>query len=275
MPIMSSEPERGLHQYRRAAESFGDNAERYDRARPSYPAEMVERIAGASPGRDVLDVGCGTGIAARLFQDVGCRVLGVDVDARMAEVARRGGLDVEVAKFEEWDAAGRRFDTVIAGQAWHWVDPAKGAVKAAQVLKPGGRLAAFWNVHQPAPEAVQAFAAIFERMVPGVPVYNPKVPAAEVYSALIGKTADGISGTGAFTDPEHWRFEWDRHYTRDEWLDQLPTIGVVADLSDDAVRALAAEVGQAIDRLGGGLHIEYTTMVLTAVRTDQRSAPSL
>jgi enoyl-CoA hydratase/carnithine racemase len=35
----------------------------------------VDRIIAASPGRDVLDVGCGTGISARLFAAAGCRVL--------------------------------------------------------------------------------------------------------------------------------------------------------------------------------------------------------
>jgi len=61
-------------------------------------------VAG-SPGRDVLDVGCGTGIAARQFQAAGCRVLGVDPDARMAGLARRSGLEVQVATFETWDPA--------------------------------------------------------------------------------------------------------------------------------------------------------------------------
>ena len=80
-------------------------------------------IIGESRGLDVLDVGTGTGVAAPHFQAAGCRVLGVDVDARMAGFARRTGLAVEVATFEEWDPAGRTFDTVIAGQARHWVDP--------------------------------------------------------------------------------------------------------------------------------------------------------
>ena len=47
-------------------------------------------------------------MSARLFQAAGCRVLGVDPDPRMAGLARENGLDVEVATFEEWDAAGRR-----------------------------------------------------------------------------------------------------------------------------------------------------------------------
>src|SRR3984957_3579617 len=112
---------------RRVAESFGADAGRYDRARPGYPAAMVDRIVAESPGRDVVDAGCGTGISARLFQGAGCRVLGVDPDPRMADMARKSGLEVEMAKFEQWDAAGRTFDAVIAGQAWHWVDMAAGA----------------------------------------------------------------------------------------------------------------------------------------------------
>src|SRR6516165_12487746 len=95
------------HQHRQVAESFGADAERYDRARPGYPGALVERIVAASPGLDVLDVGVGTGIAARQLQAAGCRVLGVDPDARMAGLARRLGIEAEVATFEAWDPAGR------------------------------------------------------------------------------------------------------------------------------------------------------------------------
>jgi SAM-dependent methyltransferase len=102
------------HQARQLAESFGTDPERYDRTRPRYPDAMVRRIIAASPGPDMLDVGCGTGIAARQFQAAGCTVLGVEIDPRMAEFARETRLEVEVAKFEDWDLAGRRFDAVIS-----------------------------------------------------------------------------------------------------------------------------------------------------------------
>src|SRR5689334_123682 len=109
MPILPSEPvpANEPHRHRTVAESFGSNAERYDRARPGYPAALIDRIVAGSPGRDVLDVGCGTGIAARLFQAAGCTVLGVDPDERMADLARRYGVPVEVATFETWDPAGQ------------------------------------------------------------------------------------------------------------------------------------------------------------------------
>lgn len=102
------------HRHRQVAESFGADPGRYDWARPGYPGALVEQIVEGSPGLGVLDVGCGTGIAARQFQSAGCRVLGVDPDARMADLARQSGVEVEVAAFEAWDRAGRVFDAVIA-----------------------------------------------------------------------------------------------------------------------------------------------------------------
>src|SRR5213080_1142121 len=95
-PLPSEGAPREAHRARAMAESFGVDPERYDRARPRYPDALVERIVAASPGRGVLDVGCGTGIEARQFQAAGCTVLGVDPDARMAEFARRTGVEVEV-----------------------------------------------------------------------------------------------------------------------------------------------------------------------------------
>lgn len=57
-------PEPEPHRHRQVAESFGTDTERYDRTRPPYPDALVDRIVAASPGTDVLDVGCGTGIEA-------------------------------------------------------------------------------------------------------------------------------------------------------------------------------------------------------------------
>ena len=161
---------RPSHAYRQVAEGFGADAGRYDRARPGYPAALVDRIVAASPGRDVLDVGCGTGISSRLFQAAGAVVLGIDPDPRMADLARRAGTQAEVAKFEDWDPAGRSFDAVVAAQAWHWVDPVAGAAQAAAVLRPGGRLAVFWNAFEPPRELREAFAEVYRRVLPELAV---------------------------------------------------------------------------------------------------------
>jgi len=250
------------------AESFGADPERYDRARPRYPQAMVERIVAASPGPDVVDVGCGTGIAARQFEAAGCRVLGVEPDERMAQWARRRGLEVDVATFETWDPAGRAFDAVVSGQSWHWVDPVAGTAKAAQALRPGGRLAVFWNVDQPPPELAHAFAEVYHRAIPdSLAAGRWKTTGSDAYSMLCTRAADGIRQAGAFTDPQQWQFDWQRSYARDEWLDQLPTQGGHNQFPPATLEQVLAGIGAAIDTMGGGFTMRYTTMVVTAART--------
>ncbi|MFC4911736.1 class I SAM-dependent methyltransferase [Actinomadura gamaensis] len=257
---------REAHQAREMAESFGSAAERYDRARPGYPDALIRRIAAAAPGRDVLDVGCGTGIASRQFQAAGCTVLGVDVDARMAAVARSRGLDVEVARFEEWDPAGRTFDAVVSATTWHWLEPDAAAARAASVLRPDGVLAAFWHVFEPQPEAAEAFAAVYARVVPELGALARPQAAASGYSAIEEKASGGIRATSAFTAPESWTYEWTRDYTRDEWLDHVPTTGAAPHIPEPKMTELLAGLGDAVDALGGSFTMNFTTRALVAVR---------
>jgi SAM-dependent methyltransferase len=105
---------------------------------------------------------------ARQSQAAGCKVLGVEPDARMAEFAQRGGVDVEVSTFEAWEAAGREFDAVVSGESWLWVDPVAGAAKAAEVLGPGGRLAVFWITGRPSEGVDEAFAGGLPSSLAGV-----------------------------------------------------------------------------------------------------------
>jgi len=248
------------------AESFGTDAERYDRARPEYPVELVAEVVAASPGPDFLDVGCGTGIEARQFRAAGCRVLGVDPDARMAGFARRGGIEVEVATFEDWEPAGRVFDAVVAGQAWHWVDPVAGPAKAAQVLRPGGLLAVFAHVFQPPAVVADALAAAIRRVLPDSPFAGESRSAADIYDVMFTRFADGIREAGGFGDPQRWRFGWERSYTRDEWLDFLPTTGGLTRLPPDVLAEVLAGVGDAIDGIGGGFVLPYTTLAVAATK---------
>lgn len=250
------------------AESFGVDPQRYDQARPGYPDALMARIVAGSPGPEVLDVGTGTGIAARQLEAAGCTVLGVEPDARMAEFARARGLPVEVATFEVWRPAGRTFDAVTAAQAWHWVDPVAGAVKAAQVLRPGGRLAIFGHVYEPPAEVAEPFAAAFRRAVPDSPFNNrPAESPLAMYQAGYAKFADAIRETGLFGEPEQWRFDWELAYTRDQWLALLPTTGGLTRLHRDTTAEILDAVGAAIDSMGGGFTMGYSTLATSAVRS--------
>ena len=255
------------HLHRQVAEGFGADAGRYDRARPTYPADLISRLVAASPGRDFLDVGCGTGISSRLLAAAGCQVLGVDPDPRMAAQASTGGTETEVARFEDWDPAGRSFDAVTAAQAWHWVDPAAGAAKAAAVLRQGGLLSVFWNAFEPPAELREAFAGVFRLLLPDSPAAGFWTrPALDAYRFMGAKAADGMRQAGAFGEPEEWLSHWERPYTREEWLDLVPTTGGFTRLPED-VRARALDgLGAAVDAAGGSFVMGYSTLAVTAAR---------
>ncbi|MGY1871213.1 class I SAM-dependent methyltransferase [Nocardia gipuzkoensis] len=254
-------------QLQRMAVSFGVDAQRYDQARPGYPSALVARILAGTPGTDVLDVGCGTGIAAGQFQAAGCTVLGVEPDVRMADFARARGLRVEAATFEAWQPGDRMFDAVIAAQSWHWVDPVAGTAKAAAVLRPGGRLAIFGHVYEPPAEVAQPFAAAYRRVAPDSPFSGqPARRPLELYRAGYAKIADQIRETEQFGDPEQWRFDWQQSYTRDQWLEFLPTTGGLTRLRPDQLAEILDAVGNAIDSLGGSFTMDYTTLAATAAR---------
>ena len=264
-PEAASVPKNEPHHERRAAESFGSDPERYDRARPRYPVVLIERIIAAAPGGLVLDVGVGTGIVARQFQAAGCQVLGVDPDARLAEFARHSGVEVEVSTFEAWDPAGRAFDVVVSGESWHWVDPVSGAAKAADMLRPGGRLAVFWNTGQPSAGLDEAFAEVYRRVLPKPLVARlGRRSIEDAHSAMRARAADGMRTAGAFNEPEQWRSEWAQSYTREEWLDALQTSGSA--IPESHLADLLAAVGNAIDAVGGSFTVNYVTFTVTAVR---------
>jgi SAM-dependent methyltransferase len=251
-----------LFEDRSRAESFGAIAALYDRFRPDYPPALVDALLQDGP-RDVLDVGCGTGIAAALLMARGCAVLGVEVDARMAELARAKGIEVQVSAFEDSDAGGRRFDLVSSAQAWHRVKPRAGARKAASVLREGGRIALFWNLGGPPEDVRQRIAPIYARLEPEL----------DEYSVVLGdrrqrgrEALDGLRASGRFDAAEVLEFPWRQVYDTSSWLAFLATHSDHQALSPARRDRLLGAVGEAIDYLGGSFEMLYRTVLVSARR---------
>ncbi len=186
----------------------------------------------------------------------------------MAEWARQGGLAVGVATFEDWDAAGRAFDAVIAGQ--RWVEPIAGAAKAAAVLRLAGRLAVFRNDPGSPPELADAVAAASRWVLPDALAARLEAePRAEGSSMLSTKADDGMRQAGAFGDSEEWRFEWERSYTRDAWLDGLPhSVRASIPVFHRGTSCTNCwRIRGRIDAVRGTFTMRYTTTVVTTART--------
>ncbi|MFB6888699.1 class I SAM-dependent methyltransferase [Kitasatospora sp. NPDC056327] len=158
--------------FRELAESFGSVAAEYDRARPSYPQELfdgLERLAGRSlRGARVLDVGAGTGISTRLLAARGADVVGVEPNEGMAAqfLASGPGLALVKGSGDELPFHDRSADVITYAQAFHWTRPERSVPEAVRVLRPGGALAAWWNVKD---SGVAWVRAMGERLAAALP----------------------------------------------------------------------------------------------------------
>jgi SAM-dependent methyltransferase len=149
------------------------------------------QAANAKPGMRLLDIACGTGVAAQAAADAGARVTGVDFSPAMLAMARglHPGLALEIGDAEALPFADASFDAAISNFGIHHVEHPERAVAAARrVLAPGGTFAfTVWA----APEDNTAWRIVFDavkacgRLDVPMPAGNDATATRENFSRLI------------------------------------------------------------------------------------------
>jgi len=250
--------------YRRRdrAESFGSVADLYDRYRPSYPDELVDDLVVLAGGGPVLDIGTGTGKAARLLAARGIDVLGVEVDVLMAEVARRHGLAVEVGSFEAWGDRGRRFRLVTSAQAWHWVDPRLGAPKVARALEPGGAFTPFWNFEEIGDAERDAASEAYREFAPELLPVNAGAGGSDKPQER--PYVRDLRAADAFASIETRTYRWQKSYPVEHWVNRVATHSDHIALGPERLARLQEALGRALSAVGPEVHACGGTYLILA-----------
>lgn len=132
---------------------FTDRVENYVKARPGYPPEIVsllERRCGLTKTSTLVDVGCGTGLLAKMFCEFGCRVIGVEPNAAMRDAGQRylapyRNFEMLVGQAESIPLPAASVDFITAGQAFHWFDLDRTRAEFMRILRPHGWVVLVWN----------------------------------------------------------------------------------------------------------------------------------
>ncbi len=249
--------------------SFDAAAEAYEGARPDYPEALFDdlvALAGVPADGFALEIGSGTGRATLPLARRGLHVLGIELGANMAAIARRNlagypNVQIEVGRFEEWPLPESAFDVAVSASAWHWIDPAVGYAKVARVLKPTGALAVFWASQHARPHAAGENGLPaegrddFDRALRAIVDHEAPTPA----RAAGGRSGRGhmvraqeMAANGSFEKPVVRTYTWEETYDAAGYLRLLDSYSTYRVLEAEPRARVFAAIAELIERDFGG-----------------------
>jgi SAM-dependent methyltransferase len=224
-----------------AQRGFDAAGDAYERARPSYPPDVVAWIVESlalGPGRRVCDLAAGTGKLTRLLASAGGTLLAIEPVEGMSQHLRVTQPDVPVVAgtAEAIPLAHASLDAVTVAQAFHWFDADRAFAELARVLRPGGRVALVWNARDRSVDWVDQLWSVMDRVEKRAP----------------------------WRDHEHWResalgdrpgfgplhtaeFRHEQHLSPDDVVTRFESVSHVAVLPDDERAAVVAEIRGVLD----------------------------
>jgi len=241
---------------------FGEVAEQYDVARPSYPDAVFDTIidfGALRRGDRALEIGAGTGKATMGFVARGLDVHALEPIPEMGALLRAKGVRVEQGLFESWVAPAQPFRLVYGAQSWHWVGGDDRYERAAAALEPGGTVAFFWNKGRAWGGALQADNdAAYAK-------FAPQLGGGSQQWSL-DWVAEGLRACEAFEPPVRRTVTWNLSYTTAQWVRLLGTHSDHRILPEEQRALLHAEIGDVIDRHGGRVDVTYDVEIYLSRR---------
>lgn len=247
-------------------------AEAYDRTRPRYPREIwlkMQEFAQLQPGKSVLEIGSGPGIASVELAKFGANLVCLEPSEAASKLARSkcsaySQVEVVNSTFEDWELGNHQFDVVVATTSYHWVSPEIRNKKAAAALKDGGLLVLLWNTPpQPSYEIHQSMVEIYQNYAPDLAKYESH-QSHEAHLTLIG---DEVINSGYFGGLTSDKIISDLTYTVDDYLTLLSTLSPYIRLKSEQRSHLFTELGRVLKlNYRNKLELHYLSLIQMAYK---------
>ena len=255
----------GIHSV--AKESFHSHSQVYERARPSYPSELLNFIFNDIirskylkyevnfDNIKILDLGAGTGIFTRLL--IPYYNAKSHENEPIVAVEPVDGMREEFAKVlpswvKVYSGTGNNipfddnsFDIVICAQAFHWFDNIESIREINRILKKNGLLFLTWNLEDNKIEWIKKFRETFEVFDEGVPQYR---------KGIWRKIFEEKECKQLFGNVNEKSFTWNTSCTIDILWEKILFISYLACLPIDIKEKLKGDLYQILlDQFGDSL----------------------
>jgi SAM-dependent methyltransferase len=212
---------------------FGTVAEEYDKYRPG-PPEAASSLLGDLEGREVLEVGAGTGKLTRFLLSHGAllSIIEPDDDMRKVLLRRSPGVRVLQGTAESVPEADMSFDAVFSSSAWHWFRQPDATNELGRVLRDNGVLNVWWNT--------------FDRDDPWMAEFANLRDAPSDTRARERARNVTFDPDGPFIDVEDFTLSWTWTRSIDEVVGNFGTYSGAIIRNDDERRLLAQQVREEV-----------------------------
>jgi SAM-dependent methyltransferase len=231
--------------------SFASTAEKYERGRPGYPQDLLDRLfAEIRIDRPrILDLGAGTGKLTRQLLAFG-HVTAVEPLPEMraqleAVVPGARSLAGEAAAIPLADGS---VDVVTVGQAYHWFDQDTANPEIARVLADGGYLVAMWSNDDDSVPWVAAVGEIMSRGDEPRPSWD-----------RVGWWTTMFHSEPWFTTPVMLTSSMRVPTTKQLFLDRMESQSYLSMRSPDERKPILAEVAAVLAEFDDPFDVPYNT----------------
>ncbi len=246
--------------------SFNEDAEIYDKVRPSYPADMFDALFEMLPSLpEIVEVGPGTGQATRDLLARGASVLAIEIGPAMAAKLRSNlpsdRLRVGVGDFEVMEIAAGDADAVFSATAYHWISREAQTDRPAAILRPGGLVAIVDLIQVESPDDAGFFAAaqpIYERY--GQAHTGPPAPTRGTVDPAIRAALDADR---RFDSVVVRQYDWDQTYNASDYRNLMLSYSGTQMMEESERAGLLDEMESLIRNDFGGVVTRPLVVTLT------------
>lgn len=259
--------------------NFGNVADDYANYRDEIPdilfAQLKERQVDFA-GKQVVDLGAGTGIFTRAIATQGAIVTGVEPEAILIEKAKEKDQDqgqgqdqtqlypirYVQSKAEQLNLLADNYDIVTAVRAWHWFDRETVIDQVKGILKTSGYLIVIHSIFVPQQSEVAQLSLKAVQKVIG-----------ELRSAgSIGEVSERRMGlpvnwfeeweTAGLRIVDEWQYDYSLEFSVEAWCGKVRSLSWLTNRSEETKQRVINEIKQSLRNAREPLSIPHRYSVV-------------